>query len=271
MTSKHSGLEPGLIDADSPVPVFVQVEQDIRRQILSGTLANGARLPRETELANMYGISRMTIRHALEGLATSGLIQRTHGIGTIVVAPKKPVTFELSLMISFTEQLRLQGLETETIVDLKSIVDPPEKVKTALALGDSEKCLVFRRVREVEGRPMAVTTSWLPHNLFPNIESLDLTGGSLWAALSENYGVHLTRTDNVVELVNASISEAHQLHIDEEAQVLRFSGTSYDASEKPIEYTVALWSGQVRFHFRSQRPTGSVTSPLSVITETAAP
>ncbi|MBM7044756.1 MULTISPECIES: GntR family transcriptional regulator [Rhizobium] len=263
MPSKQGGLEPGLIDVESPVPVYAQVEQDIRRQILSGSLANGSRLPRETELANLYGISRMTIRHSLEGLASSGFIQRTHGIGTIVVAPKEPVTFELSLMMSFTEQLRRQGFETKTIVDLKAVIDPPEKVRVALALGSDEQCLVFRRVREVEGRPMAVTTSWLPTTRFPSIENVDLTNGSLWAALAEHYGVHLSRTDNIVELVSVSPSEAHQLHIDAETQAIRFTGTGYDAADKPTEYTVALWSGQVRFHFASHEPAGIAASGLT--------
>ena len=260
MASKQGALEPGHIDVESPVPVYAQVEQDIRRQILSGSLANGSRLPRETELATLYGISRMTVRHSLEGLASSGFIRRTHGIGTIVVAPKEPVTFELSLMMSFTEQLRRQGFETKTIVDLKSVIDPPEKVRAALGLEPDEKCLVFRRVREVEGRPMAITTSWLPMMRFAGIESIDLANGSLWAALEDHYGIHLSRTDNIVELVTVSPSEAHQLHVEPDSQVIRFTGIGYDSLERATEYTVALWSGQVKFHFASHEPGGKVLS-----------
>lgn len=111
---------------------------------------------------------------------------------------------------------------------------------------------------------MAVTTSWLPVARFPDIEKLDLTGGSLWAALEEHYGTHLVRTDNIVELVVASPSEAHQLHLDTEASIIRFTGIGYDAADRPTEYTVALWSGQVRFHFASHEPSGAASRAIPV-------
>ena len=68
------------IDRDSPVPAFIQIEQDLRRQIMSGQLPQGARLARETLLAERYGASRVTVRRALQELAKAQLVQRIHGV-----------------------------------------------------------------------------------------------------------------------------------------------------------------------------------------------
>lgn len=248
-----SKLEHGLVDLSSPVPVFVQVEQDIRRQILSGALKSGARLPRETELAKLYGISRMTIRHALEGLAEANLVRREHGVGTIVLPPPLPLGFNLGLMVSFTEQLRKQGYEVKTVPDLQAVIDPPDTIREALRLNEGEKVVAIRRVRIVDNRRLALTTSWLSDRLFPGLSKLELKEGSLWATLAEQYGTGVVRADNTVELIRASDLEAHLLHVEADAPLLCFTGTAFDADDRPLEFTTALWSAQVRFHFGSQR------------------
>ena len=74
----------------------MQVEQDLRRHITSGAIDADARLPRETELATLYGVSRMTVRRSLEGLERGGFVRRVHGVGTIVVPPTTSVTVDLS-------------------------------------------------------------------------------------------------------------------------------------------------------------------------------
>lgn len=251
-SSPAGALEFGLVDPASPVPVFVQVEQDIRRQILSGALKSGARLPRETELAKVYGISRMTVRHALEGLADANLIHRVHGVGTIVMPPPLPLTFNLGLLVSFSEQLRQQGFDTKTVPEMQTVVDPPDHIREALRMPAGDRTVVVRRVRVVENRPLAINTSWLPESLFPDLSNLELAHGSLWATLAEHYGVKVVRSDNTVELVMASAAEAHLLHVETDAPLLRFTSVAFDAADRALEFTTALWSGQVRFHFGSQ-------------------
>lgn len=248
-----SNLEYGLIAPDSPVPVFIQVEQDIRRQILAGAIDAGSRLPRETELARLYGISRMTVRHALEGLAAANLVRREHGIGTIVVPPPLPLSFNLGLMVSFSEQLKSQGYDATTIADLQAIIDPPDQIRAALRLDTDEKAVAIRRVRIVENRPLALTTSWLSEARFPGLAKMELAEGSLWATLAKHYNTTIVRADNTVELTKASALEAHLLHVEADAPLLCFTGTAFDADDQPLEFTTALWSAQVRFSFGSER------------------
>jgi len=260
-TSHSSG--PGLIDQASPVPVFIQVEQDIRRQIISGGYKTGDRLPRETELAKIYGISRMTVRHALEGLAKAKLIKRSHGVGTTVISPPAPVVFNLGLMVSFSDQLRRQGYSLKTVTDMQAEVRPPEHISKALGMRAGEMAVAIRRVRVVENHPLALTTSWLRATRFPGLADRELTQGSLWATLEDIYGVQVKNSENAVEVIQATALEAHLLHIGTDEELLSFTGIVYDIEDQPIEYMTALWSRQVRFNFSISAPSESRSVPES--------
>jgi GntR family transcriptional regulator len=259
VAASHSS-GPGLIDQASPVPVFIQVEQDIRRQILSGGYKTGDRLPRETELAKIYGISRMTVRHALEGLANAKLIRRAHGVGTTVISPPAPVVFNLGLMVSFSDQLRRQGFGLKTVTEMQAEVRPPDHISKALGMRSGEKAVAIRRVRVVENHPLALTTSWLRATRFPGLAERELTQGSLWATLEDFYGVKVKNSENAVEMIQATALEAHLLHITTDDELLSFTGIVYDTDDQPVEYMTALWSRQVRFNFSISAPTAPTAS-----------
>jgi GntR family transcriptional regulator len=262
VAASHSS-GPGLIDQASPVPVFIQVEQDIRRQIISGGYKTGDRLPRETELAKIYGISRMTVRHALEGLAKAKLIKRSHGVGTTVISPPAPVVFNLGLMVSFSDQLRRQGYGLKTVTDMQAEVRPPDHIAKALGMRAGEMAVAIRRVRVVENHPLALTTSWLRATRFPGLADRELAHGSLWATLEDLYGVKVKNSENAVEVIQATALEAHLLHIAADEQLLSFTGIVYDVGDQPIEYMTALWSRQVRFNFSISAPSAHPPVPES--------
>ena len=242
------------VNHESPVPAFMQVEQDLRRQILSGTIPAEARLPRETELASAYGVSRMTVRRSLEGLESGGLIRRIHGVGTIATPPDVPVTVDLSSMIGIAEQIRRQGHVPGTIIEIQTVATPTPMIRTALALDSSETATVIRRVRLVDQRPILISTSWLPTRRFPNLVRAELVNDSLWNTLTAHYGVFPASTEEHFELVKASADEARLLHVEEGDILIRVSGTTFDSDDKPVERCFSLWAGAVRFHYSSRRP-----------------
>ncbi|WP_423065081.1 GntR family transcriptional regulator [Devosia sp. CN2-171] len=241
------------VNHESPVPAFMQVEQDLRRQILSGEIPAEARLPRETELAAIYGVSRMTVRRSLEGLETGGLIRRLHGVGTIATPPDVPVTVDLSSMISIAEQIRRQGQEPRTVIDVQTIATPTPLIRAALGLDETETATVIRRVRLADTRPVLINTSWLPTAKFPNLDRAELIDGSLWKTLTTNYGITPASTEEHFELVKASADEARLLHVEEGDTLIRVSGTTFDSKDVPVERCFSLWAGNVRFHFASKR------------------
>jgi len=247
-------INNGFVNHDSPIPAFAQIEQDLRRQILSGGIEAETRLPRETELAELYGVSRMTVRRSLEGLEASGLVRRMHGIGTIVTPPEAPVSVDLSSMISIAEQIRLQGHEPRTMIDVQTIATPTGQIRSALRMDLSETATVIRRVRLSDARPILINTSWLPTNKFPGLDRAELLDGSLWKTLITKYAVVPAATEEHFELVQASADEARLLHVDEGATLIRVTGTTFDSDDTPLEQCYSLWAGSVRFHFSSRKP-----------------
>lgn len=244
------------VNHDSPVPAFMQIEQDLRRQILSGGIPAEARLPRETEIAATYGVSRMTVRRSLEGLERGGLIRRLHGVGTIVTPPDAPVAVDLSSMISIAEQIRRQGQEPRTVIDVQTIATPTPLIRKALELDATATATVVRRVRFADARPMLINTSWLPTAKFPGLDRAELIDGSLWQTLVTNYGVTPAATEEYFELVDASADEARLLHVEEGDTLIRVTGTTFDVEGIAVERCFSVWAGNVRFHFSTRRSQG---------------
>jgi len=258
------------VNHESPVPAFMQVEQDLRRQILSGEIEADSRLPRETELATLYGVSRMTVRRSLEGLEGGGLIRRMHGVGTIATPPEVPVGVDLNSMISIAEQIRQQGHEPRTQIDVQTIATPTAMIRAALQMEPNETATVVRRVRIADARPILINTSWLPTAQFPGLDRAELIDGSLWRTLTTRYGVTPAWTEELFEMVKASADEARLLHVNEGDTLIRVSGTTYDQNDLPVERCFSVWGGSVRFHFSSGKRRIKATRKAPVAADKAA-
>jgi GntR family transcriptional regulator len=243
----------GFVNHDSPIPAFMQVEQDLRRQILSGAIHPETRLPRETELAALYGVSRMTVRRSLEGLEEAGFIRRMHGVGTIVTPPAAPMSVDLSSMISIAEQIRQQGHQPRTVIDIQTIATPTAQIRASLRMAPDETATVVRRVRLSDARPILINTSWLSTRKFPGLDNAELLDGSLWKTLTTRYSVVPAATEEHFELVKASADEARLLHVEEGDTLIRVTGTTFDDADYPVERCYSLWAGSVRFHFSSRK------------------
>ena len=246
--AKAALVNNGFVNHESPVPAFVQIEQDLRRQIMAGGIAWETRLPRETDLAQLYGVSRMTVRRALERLENDGYIRRVHGVGTIVTPPAAPMLVDLSSMISIAEKIRAQGFSPRTEIDMQTTATPTAQIRKRLGLSPSETATVIRRVRLSNERPVLINTSWLSTSRFPGLDRSELVDGSLWRTLSVKYNLTPAGTEEYFELVKASADEARLLHVEEGATLIRVTGTTFDASGAPVEHCYSLWAGGVRFH-----------------------
>jgi GntR family transcriptional regulator len=150
-------------------PAWAQIEARLTEQIAGGGLAPGERLPPERELASALGVSRMTVRQALDALARRGLVERGVGRGTFVRAVRPELRLDGPL--GLTAELAAQGLRAEAQV-LDAAVEGEE--------------LHVRRLRSTGGRPLVLEDSWLPAGRFPGLLERDLSG-SLYA-LMRSYG-----------------------------------------------------------------------------------
>jgi GntR family transcriptional regulator len=240
------------IDHLSSLPANVQIEQDLRRLIKSGQISGNSRLPRETTLASMYGVSRMTLRQALARLSESKLIKRRQGGGTVVLAPPGAITCKLSLMLSLTEQLKIAGYRTRSVVQVCEREMPPPAVSQLLKMAPGEYCFFVRRLITIDGFRFAISQSWLSEARVPALDKQDFEDGSLWKTLRKQYRIRPRRGLNRLEVLAATAYEAEQLQVTANDTLVRLTALIFDARNRPFEHSATLWEAKnVRFQFSS--------------------
>lgn len=184
------------VHRQSPVPLYWQVEHDIRHRIESGVWQPGDRLPSESQLGDLYGASRITIRQALGNIASDGLVSREPGRGTFVREFNRSQGVRLTA--SFTEEMMQLGYNIETRVLAQRSDPASELVATQFGVEPGTPVIRVDRLRLTDGIPLAIQRSCLPADRFPGLAEADLTG-SLYRHLHDSYGVIPARADEVIK------------------------------------------------------------------------
>ena len=151
---------------DSEVPLYSQLIGIVKRAIATGEMGVGALLPSEAELCGAFEISRNTVRQAIGALEEEGFVVRKRGKGTFVADPamrRKHVEY------SFTTEISQQGkLPSSTLVDF-CVMPAEPRIRDIMGLGADERVYRFTRVRNVDGAPLIVETSYYPEAIYPNL------------------------------------------------------------------------------------------------------
>jgi GntR family transcriptional regulator len=151
-------------------PRYHEIAEHLRGLVAGGE--PGDRLPSDAELCELFGVSRMTARHAVQVLANEGLLYRRRGQGTFVAS--RPIPRLLGSPLSFTTSMRRRGLRVSSRVLRAAMADPQPGDTEALRLGDGERVVLVERLRLAEGVPMAIEHAVLVPDLEPVLdENLD--------------------------------------------------------------------------------------------------
>jgi GntR family transcriptional regulator len=224
----------------SPLPAWAQIEEELCARIQSGDLKVGARLPPERDLAELLGVSRGTVRQALQALAARGLVKRGVGRGTFVASAK--IERDLNHVAGFTEQMERAGLDPGARV-LSAVVDAaPASVAAALQIPAGAPAARVERVRYAAGVPMTLESSWVPDQLFPGLVGLDLRQ-SLYALMADLYERAPARAVERFEPVLARLFEARALEVPVGSALMLVERTAYDADDVPLEHSRDLHRG----------------------------
>jgi GntR family transcriptional regulator len=222
--------------------VHAQIEEWLAGAIAVGRLAPGERLPAEQDLAEWFGVSRMTLRHALGELARRGLVTRSvgRGGGTFVAEPK--LEQDLTTLAGFSEQLRRHGMTPGARVLAAAEYSAGPTSAAALALTEEDHVYAVRRVRLANGKPIVLEHSLFPAALFPGMLRCRLDG-SLYELLETRYGHRPHHARERLEPVTASVREAEALDVDEGSPLMLVERTAYSQSGQPLEFARDLFRG----------------------------
>lgn len=242
-------LDKGLMQ-----PLYLQLENLLRRQIENGDLRPGDRLPSEPDLAQKYGISRMTARRALDSLVAEGLLERHAGKGTFVARSKMPLA--ASPLSSFSKSMRVLGLSVSTQVLELKIMHPPPKIAADLHLLPDQTTVFVKRLRYVDGEPLVLHTSYMPAALFGDLLHEDLTSRPLSQVMEQVSGLKLVASQGYIEAAPARPDEAALLGIRKGDPVLLERGVIYEAGGLPVRASAGVYRGD-RFRLFTSASSGA--------------
>lgn len=235
------------IDKTSYVPYYKQLAEVLRKEIdVQQARGEMYQLPSENELAERHGLSRATVRHALDELARNGWIYTQKGVGSF--APARRIEQDLTALVSTTEDMRQRGWNLVTQVLGLRCGEASEAAAAALDLPAEAPVFELRRLRIVDDVPLSLQTTYLPAALCPTLEQDDLTG-SLYRLLESRYGLRLWTARETLRARSATDPEAAALAIPPASPVMYAERTTYAADGQAVEYLEAVWRGD-RYDFK---------------------
>ena len=232
------------VEDDAALALYYQIKQRIKQGVEMGRLPRGVLLPSERELCEMYGVSRPTVRQAAQELINEGLLERRRGVGTFVAGPKIPQ--RLLSVQGFTERMERAGRRPGTRVmerDAQPARAFGSDVEQALQATSEERVLRAVRLRFADGLPVLLETTHLSLERLPGLESEDLQNQSLYRTLRDRYGVEINHLRETIEPVVLGPQDAELLQMRSGGAGAKVQITTYDPSERPVEYTLAVVRG----------------------------
>lgn len=211
----------------------------LRDEITRGRFAAGCALPGEQRLAEMHGVSRVTVRRALETLAADGLIEKRTGAGSIVKgeAPRATIAADMATLIP---QIVQMGRDTTARLLSFSYGEPPAAVASALGLSPRHKVQTAVRVRLLDDRPFSHLTTHVPEDIARNYSEADLATTPLFRLL-ERSGVVVDGASQSVTASLASPDVAEALGVSVGSALLSLTRVVRDAKGRGVEYLSALY------------------------------
>lgn len=243
-----------VLERDSAIPLYQQLDEILRARISSGEWAPSQRIPSENELNRIYGLSRMTVRGVLNKLTADGLLLRVPGKGTYVAHDK--ISAVSPAYRGIREQLEVLGYDITTRLISLEQGPAPQPVRERLHLDPDERVFALVRLRSVDGEPLSVHRSFVPARLAPTLDELDVVGEQLCVVLEDTFALAMNDVAETLEAVAVSKTDSDLLHLGHGAPVLQLTDVITDPGGVAFEYSTIVFRGdRMRLQFDySRRP-----------------
>lgn len=231
-------------------PKYYCVKHDIIEKINNEEFLLGQAIPSERELMEIYKVSRITIRRAVEELVHEGYLYKSQGQGTFVKGEK--YTQDLCLITSCTEQITKSGMTPRRLLIEQTLQPTDKKRQRLLELKEGDEVLKLARVYLADEEPVNYTITYIAAKYFRGVEQYDFKDRSLYEVLKQEYGLKITKAKRYVEAVLASDEVCEHLDMEENDPVLLFTCVTYglvNGKDVPIETFKCFYrSDKFKFH-----------------------
>lgn len=223
-----------MIDKRKHVPLYIQLKEELQKKIKDGVWTSDTQIPTEKALMEEYNIGRVTVREALSMLVTEGYLYKKHGIGTFVAKRHPSLGFEP--LISLSASLRARGIENSNEIRDEKIITPSKELLKKLKWRKPEPCFYLKRLRFVDGTPLAVEDSYFAEEFKDIIEKYDLSG-SIARILLEELRITIKKVEQLIIPRTPTEQEQEFLKITSDTLVLDLERWIYvEDRETPFFY-----------------------------------
>lgn len=231
-------------------PIYLQLREVIRNKIEDGEYLPGMAIPSENDLAETYGINRMTVRNGIDALVNEGILKRVQGKGVYVVGSK--VERDLETLGGFTQTMREKNTHPYNKVLAKNLRKAGDKFSIIFGIKPEDDIYYIKRICSADNEAISLEEIFIPKYVVPNLDEIDLGVFSIYE-IYEFYGIKIARAFQALDLTRLEQRDARMLGINADLSVMLFECTSYDESERVIEFTRTYTRGDkcnfsVHFH-----------------------
>ena len=235
----RTALSPEHVRSKGEGPLYMRLRRVLDEMIANGRLDQGHALPTERDIAEMTGLSRVTVRKAVDDLVKSGQLMRRRGSGTFVASHIGRVEQSLSKLTSFTEDMARRGLITRSVWLNRGVYSPSPDETMALGLTIDDRVARFERLRIAADTPLAIERAAIASEYMPDPETVT---SSLYEALGRRRARPYRATQRI-SARNVDDEDARLLDIAVGDAVLQIERVSYLASGRAIEFTRSIYRG----------------------------
>lgn len=232
---------PAPADDDDPQPAHLRVQDAILRMVEGPDYAPGDKIPSERVLSDDLGVSRMTVRRAVENLVHAGVLERRSTSGTHIATPSVERPLDLPQAMSISRMVQIRGGKPGSRLLFFEQSTASRAVAEHLRISVGSPLIVIRRLRTINDLPFCVETSHLPANRVPGLAAADLTGDvSLFALLEEKFGIRVGERSGVISVAPITTHDAALLGVQPGINVLVYRIDVNDDRGRPVEHMVSV-------------------------------
>ncbi len=215
-------------------PLYIEIRNFMMSQIMNGHIKLGEKIPTERELMELFGTSRMTVRHAIDKMVDDGVLTRVVGRGTFVSSEK--INVGLNILKGFSEEIEESGHVPGARLISKTKTTADESLAKMLHIDTGAPVLKVIRLRYVDNLEMALTVSFFPALRALDLEAVNFGAVSIYKELLDVLGLVVDKADETISAVSANGEQAKLLRVNKGAALLFLSRLSMTSRSVPIEF-----------------------------------
>ncbi|MBP1893845.1 GntR family transcriptional regulator [Paenibacillus lactis] len=226
------------LNPSTPQPLYMQIRQMLKNDIQHGRYKPDEQIPTEAELCDIYNVSRITIRKAIEELVREGALTRIPRRGTFVASNK--FHNELLSVSGFSEFSHQLGMIPNSRILRSNVIEATEEVAGHLAIEASSPVLELERLMYVNERPLFYDIAHYSLTRFPDLEKKIAMNESTYKILAEEYGTEIVSNDKEIDVISATQDYAKLLECDVGANLFRILKIAFDAKDEPVHLSTFM-------------------------------